>query len=54
MHDNARLVQGMLDGMFRTEDLANLLECAAPCFHEEEVDAYEFEYVPEDEQEIVL
>jgi hypothetical protein len=49
VHDNTGLVQGVFDWLFRVEDFANLLEGAAPCFDEEEVDDDEFEYVPEDE-----
>jgi hypothetical protein len=49
MHNDARFVQRVLDGMFRAKDLTDLFECATPCFHEEEVDEDKFENVPEDE-----
>jgi hypothetical protein len=49
VHDDTGFVQGVFDWLFRVEDFANLLEGAAPCFDEEEVDDDELEYVPEDE-----
>lgn len=54
MHDDLRLVQASLDGFARPEDFADFLEGAAPRLDEEEVDEDEFEYVPEDEEEVVL
>jgi hypothetical protein len=47
MHDDACFVQRMLDGFLCVEDVADLLEGAAPSFDEEEVNDDEFENVPE-------
>jgi hypothetical protein len=38
----------------RTENLAYLLQRAPSRFDEEKVDEDEFEYIPEDEEEVVL
>jgi hypothetical protein len=47
VHDDACFVQRMLDGFLCVEDVADLLEGAAPSFDEEEVNNNEFEHVPE-------
>ena len=54
MHYNALLIQARLDRLAAIEDLTDFLERPAPRLHEEEVDEDEFEYVPEDEEEVVL
>jgi hypothetical protein len=54
MHDDLSLVQARLDRLAGAEDIANFFEGAAARLDEEEVDENEFEYVPEDEEEIVL
>lgn len=54
MNEDASFVKGVFDGFLSVEDVADFLEGAAPCFDEEEVDEDEFEYVPEDEEEVVL
>jgi hypothetical protein len=54
MHDDARFGQTGLDGLAALEDVADFFEGAAPRLDEEEVDEDEFEYVPEDEEEVVL
>jgi hypothetical protein len=54
MHDDSRFRETGLDGLAALEYVADFLERAAPCLDEEEVDEYELEYIPEDEEEIVL
>jgi hypothetical protein len=54
MHDDARFGETGLDGLAGLEDVADFLERAAPRLDEEEVNEDEFEYVPEDEEEVVL
>lgn len=54
VQDNLRLIKRHLHGPFCSEDFADFFERAAACLDEEEVDEDEFEYVPEDEEEVVL
>jgi hypothetical protein len=54
MHDDAGFVQRSLHGFLRIENLANFLERTAPCLDKEEVYEDEFEYIPEDEEEVIL
>jgi hypothetical protein len=54
MHHDFRLVQRLLHRLSCLENLGEFLERAAPRLDEEEVDEDEFEYVPEDEKEIIL
>jgi hypothetical protein len=54
MHDNARFRETGLDGLAALEDVADFFERAAPRLDEEEVDEDEFEYVPENKEEVVL
>jgi hypothetical protein len=54
MHDDSRFRETSLDGLAALEYVADFLERAAPCLDEEEVDEYELEYIPEDEEEVVL
>lgn len=54
MHDDFRFRERRLDGLAGFEDFADFFEGPTTRLHEEEVDEDEFEYVPEDEQEVVL
>lgn len=54
MQNDTFLVERVFDGFLCIEDVADFLEGAASCLDEEEVDEYEFEYVPENEEEVVL
>jgi hypothetical protein len=54
MHDDSRFRKTSLDGLAALEYIANFLERAAPCLDEEEVNEYKLEYIPENEEEIVL
>jgi hypothetical protein len=54
MHDDSRFRKTSLDGLAALEYIADFLERAAPCLDEEEVNEYKLEYIPENEEEIVL
>jgi hypothetical protein len=54
VHDNLGAAQRLLDGVLCVEDARELFERAPPRLDVQEVDEGELEYVPEDEEEVVL